>query len=106
MDEIRPINRRTVLQRGLGFLAAMLGLEVIDPRAKAQAEILASAAGDTPEIQSATQAGQVLRFYAARWQAHPQGNKLGQLPASSERLDRQGELFDTLTKRKAGEFYA
>jgi hypothetical protein len=106
MDEIRPINRRTVLQRGLGFLAAALGLEVIDPRARAQAEILATPPGEVPEIQSTTQAGKVLRFYAARWQAHPQGHKSGQLPSLSDRMDRQGELFDTFTKRKAGEFYA
>lgn len=106
MDEIQPINRRTVLQRGLGFLAAVLGLEVINPSAKAQAELLANPAGDVPESQSATQAGQVLRFYAARWQAHPQGRKPGQLPAWSERMDRQGDLFDTFTKQKAGEFYA
>jgi hypothetical protein len=100
MDEIQPTNRRTVLQRGLGFIAAAVGLELIDPGARAHAEIVKS--GE----QTGLTGGKVLRFHVTRWHTHAHAHRPGQLPGHNERMNRQGELLDPVTRQMSGEFFA
>ncbi len=92
MEQIQPINRRTLLQRGLVLLAGALGLEVVEPGSRAQAALVAQSDGAP------------LRLYARRWQGHPHGLEAGELPASSGRLNRQGELLAAPNGEKIGEF--
>jgi hypothetical protein len=90
----QPTNRRTLLHRGLIFLAGAAGLQLADKEVRA-------GTGPAPEEGSKT-----LRFCARRWQAHSQGQRPGQLPARQGRTNTHGELLDAATGKKVGEFYA
>ena len=100
MEETKAVNRRTVLQRGIGFLAAIAGLEVLEARANAQAEPA------VPKPPNTTSKSQVLRFHGRHWQTHAHGHAPGQLPGSHERMNRHGDLLDPITQKKAGDYYA
>lgn len=92
-ETIVPINRRTLLQRGLVILAGALGLEAME----------AGASSREPVVPAG---GETLRFYARRWQNHAHGTGPGELPVWTGRMDRQGNLLDAPNGKKTGEFYA
>lgn len=102
-DPIGPLNRRTVLQRGVAFLAGVFGLQLAQHASEAQAStLLPQTAGSTEGSANA----QLLRFFARDWQPGHHDRSPGKLPAASGRMNRQGELFETVGGAKYGEFFA
>ena len=90
----KPTNRRTVLRRGLIFLAGAAGLQLADKEARAGHE-------PAPEGGAKT-----LRFCARLRQAHQQGQRPGALPVWNGRTNTQGELLDAVSGKRVGAFYA
>ncbi len=91
-----PMNRRTVLQRGLAILAGLVGLDVVDPNSRLHAEVL----------EPPNSGFQRLRFYARRWQTLSHGHLPGELPVASNPIHRQGDLSSAIGGQKTGEFCA
>jgi hypothetical protein len=93
-ESIKPMNRRSLLQRGAVFIAGILGLEVVEPRSHAEEPLVPKGSG------------QKLRLYARRWQTHAHGHEPGELPSGNGRLNRTGVLLTRPDGQKEGEFYA
>ncbi len=97
MDESAgPMNRRTVLQRGLAILAGFAGLEVFDPKSRLRAEVL----------EPPNSGFQRLRVYARRWRTLSQSHVPGELPIASNTVHRKGDLSAAIDGQKTGEFSA
>ncbi len=94
MNEPKPaLSRRSVLHRGLLFVAGACGLQL------ASSEAPAAQSSSAPDGNTTT-----LRFYASCSRHHKLGQEPGKLPKLDGVVNRRGDLFDAITGKKVGEF--
>jgi hypothetical protein len=95
MNELNPTtSRRTLLQRGLLFVAGACGLQ------------LAPREGQAALSPPAPDGSTTLTFYSKSLRAHRPGQQPGKLPTPDGRLSRHGDLLDAPDGQKVGEFAA
>jgi len=95
MNELNPAtSRRTLLQRGLLFVAGACGLHLAPGETQAAAPPPAPAGSTT------------LTYYSKGLRAHKPGQRPGKIPTPSGRLHRQGELLDAPDGKRVGDFAA
>ncbi len=101
MNEMFPLTtRRTLLQRGLVFIAGALGLPLAMPEARSEPAL------PDPSPPPAPQTGKTLHFYARRLQVHCPSMNSGELPGWGGRLQSHGDLLDQPNGAKVGQFSA
>ena len=101
MNEVlQPTTRRTMLQRGLVFVAGVLGVQLPTPDARGEP------APPAPSPPAAPSGGKTLTFYARRLLVHCPTQKPGDLTTRSGRLHSHGDLLDRPDGAKVGEFSA
>ncbi len=106
---LQPTTRRTLLQRGLLFVAGALGAPLAMPDTRgerASPEPSPPSPPSSPISPAVASGGKTLRFYARRLMVHCPSPKAGALPAWSGRSHTAGDLLDGPNGSKVGEFSA
>src|SRR5262245_47534565 len=97
---LEPSTRRSMLQRGLVFIAGVLGVPLAVP------DVRGEPAPPTPTLPPTPTGQTTIQFYTRRLVVHSPSRRPGDLPVWSGRLHSHGDLLDRPKGTKVGQFSA